>query len=271
MATNPKSSLGHIEPDVIAGGQYARKQLFSASRLVAFSHGARFRMGRSLVAPYAGRRLLDYGCGDGTFLALVHDLFPVAAGADQDPQQTLECGRRFGRVPGLTFTLTDQLRRADHTGTYAVVTCMEVLEHCPDEERACVLQDLQRVTARDGRVIISVPIETGPSLLVKHVFRIVFGWRNLGDYRYREHYTAGEFVKMVFAGRHTTLGRPLYRAEFGPGFSLRYHGHKGFNWRRLRREVEDLFEIERIVCSPMRWLGPALNSQVWMVCRPRAV
>jgi 2-polyprenyl-3-methyl-5-hydroxy-6-metoxy-1,4-benzoquinol methylase len=226
-------------------------------------------MGRSLVAPYAGRRLLDYGCGDGTFLALVHDLFPGAAGADYDPQQTLDCVRRFAGVPGLTFTLTDQLRQMDHCGRYAAVTCMEVLEHCPDEERALVLQDLHRVTAPDGRVIISVPIETGPSLVVKHLFRTVLGWRNVGDYRYREHYGAGEFLKMVFAGCHTTIPRPLYRAEFDRGFSMRYHGHKGFNWRRLQREVEDLFEIERVVSSPVRWLGAALNSQVWMVCRPR--
>ncbi len=266
---NAQCKKGAIDPQIVAGGPYARKQLFSSSRLVAFSHGARFRMARSLAEPYAGRRLLDYGCGDGTFLALVHDLFPVAAGADRNPEQTMECVRRFQDLPGLTFTLTDQLHDGDHTGRYAVVTCMEVLEHCPDEERARVLEDLHRVTARDGRAIISVPIEIGLSLVVKHVFRTVAGWRNLGDYRYREHYSAGEFLKMVFAGRETTIARPLYTAQFSPGFSLRYHGHKGFNWRRLQGEVAILFEIEAVVCSPLGWLGPALNSQAWMVCRPR--
>jgi len=57
--------------DLLSRGHYARKQIFSRSRLVAWSHGSRFDLARRLVAPRAGQRLLDYGCGDGTFLGLV--------------------------------------------------------------------------------------------------------------------------------------------------------------------------------------------------------
>ena len=53
----------------IATGHYAQKQLLSRNPLVRWSHGSRFALARELVAPFAGRRLLDYGCGDGTFLA----------------------------------------------------------------------------------------------------------------------------------------------------------------------------------------------------------
>src|SRR5215470_15507090 len=63
---------GPLEVDrEIAAGQYARKQLLSPLRLISWSHGARYRIGLELAAPLAGKRILDYGCGDGTFLALL--------------------------------------------------------------------------------------------------------------------------------------------------------------------------------------------------------
>ena len=43
------------------------------SRRSGWSHGRRFATARRVVQPYAGATLLDYGCGDGTFLGLVRD------------------------------------------------------------------------------------------------------------------------------------------------------------------------------------------------------
>ena len=94
---------------LLAGGAYARKQLYCKDRIVAWSHGSRFRTGCRLAEAFAGARLLDYGCGDGTFLAMVHDLFPEAVGADLDPKQTADCARRFASLPGLSFVLTEDL------------------------------------------------------------------------------------------------------------------------------------------------------------------
>jgi hypothetical protein len=72
---------------VLNSGHYARKQLFSRSRIVAWSHTRRFQTALKLVAPFAGERLLDYGCGDGTFLTLARGRFTDPVGADIDPWQ----------------------------------------------------------------------------------------------------------------------------------------------------------------------------------------
>src|SRR4029079_17002072 len=64
----------------IAGGHYARKQIHCPSRVVAWSHGSRFDLARRLVAAAEGGRLLDYGCGDGTFVAMVHAGFAESRG-----------------------------------------------------------------------------------------------------------------------------------------------------------------------------------------------
>jgi 2-polyprenyl-3-methyl-5-hydroxy-6-metoxy-1,4-benzoquinol methylase len=252
---------------LVAGGAYARKQLFCKNRVVAWSHGTRFRLGRRLAEPYAGRKLLDYGCGDGTFLALVHDLFPVAVGADVDPKQTADCVRRFAHVPGLSFMLTESLADPCHDGGYGVIVCMEVIEHCTEEKVQELLRDLARLLAHDGRAVISVPVEIGPSLLGKQFIRMLAGLRGLGDYRYRETYRWSEIWKMVLAGEGTAITRPAYRTEFIPGQTTSYHGHKGFNWRTLRRQLEVRLQIERICFSPLGWLGGYCSSQAWFVCK----
>ena len=53
-------------------GHYAAKQIFCNSQLIAWSHRRRFETGLALARQLQGRRVLDYGCGDGTFLALLH-------------------------------------------------------------------------------------------------------------------------------------------------------------------------------------------------------
>jgi len=50
---------------------------------------------------------------------------------------------------------------------------------------------------------------------------------------------------------------------------VRYHGHKGFNWRMLAQVIERTFVIERRLYSPVPFTGPWLNSQVWFICRKR--
>jgi len=245
-------------------GHYAKKQIFCQSRIIAWSHQSRFRLARRLIEPYAGSRLLDYGCGDGTFLGEVHDLFPTAVGADIDLNQTVDCRARFADMSGLSFVLTNDLAGAVHEGTYQVVTCMEVLEHCVDRGRDQVLLDLRRLVSADGVVIISVPIEIGPTLIGKQVIRTLAGWRGLGDYKYNERYTSYELFRMLFAGERTAIPRPLYSNGNGSGF----HAHKGFNWRTLRMLLGEHFNIKQVHFSPLGWLGGYFSSQAWFICEP---
>lgn len=253
--------------DSIRAGDYARKQIYCPSRVVAWSHGSRFRLAARLAAAAgAGRRLLDYGCGDGTFIALTHGTFAEAVGCDVDAGQLAECGRRFADLDRVRFLHTSELASDAHTHAYDVVTCMEVLEHCIEAERGRVLDLLHRLVTADGRVIISVPIEVGPALLGKQLFRALAAWRGHGDYQHRETYSPRELAAAALA--RPRLARAEYEVET-PSGPIRYCGHKGFDWRILRREIAPRFTIEQRRFTPLAPLGPVLNSQVWFVCRPR--
>jgi 2-polyprenyl-3-methyl-5-hydroxy-6-metoxy-1,4-benzoquinol methylase len=223
-------------------------------------------LARQLVAPFAGRRLLDYGCGDGTFLALVQDMFPEALGVDVAADQVADCARRFAGAPGIAFLPTSSLDDPRHLNRYDIVVCMEVLEHCPDDIQLSVLDEMLAVTTPGGTVVISVPIEIGPPLAAKQSARALVALGGLSEYASRERYRPGELARMLFAGADTAIPRVEYEAEAGSRFT----GHKGFNWRRLQKTIERRFDVERRLFSPLPVLGAWLNSQVWFVCRKRS-
>src|SRR5262249_14220985 len=131
-----------------------------------------------------------------------------------------------------------------------------------------VFEDLQRLASPQGTVIVSVPIEIGPSLLGKQILRAIAGWRELGDYKYRETYTWGELCKMVIAGARTAIDRPVLHVDLIPGRRTFYHGHKGFNWRALQRQMREYFRIDRVVFSPLGWLRGFFSSQAWFIGKP---
>ena len=251
---------------VLQSGHYARKQLFSRSRIVAWSHTRRFQTALQLAAPFAGRRLLDYGCGDGTFLTLATGRFIDPVGADIEPLQVIDCTRRLSAVTGAMFETTATLGRAEWNGRFDVAVCMEVLEHCPDEERRYALDDLARLLAPDGALIVSVPIESGASLIAKQAVRAGAAAMGLREYQHRERYTIRELMRMAAAGPDTRIERNLTSAGHGEA-TYRFTGHKGFNWMQVQRELEDRFAVERRTFSPMPKLRSSLNSQVWFVCK----
>src|SRR5215471_8921537 len=248
--------------DLLRDGDYARKQIYCPSRVVAWSHGSRFALARALATPRAGGRLLDYGCGDGTFIAMVHADFGEAVGADVDAGQIAECSRRLGALPGARFAPTREIERGP-AHTWDVVTCMEVLEHCLEDERRRVIGVLADLLAPGGIAIVSVPIEIGPSLAGKQFFRALAGLRRLGDYQHRERYSPSEILRGV-------LGHPVGRVvveRTGPDGPYRYYGHKGFDFRDVERELAARFTIVSRRFTPIPIAGPLLNSQAWFVCR----
>jgi SAM-dependent methyltransferase len=248
--------------EALREGHYAAKQIFCRDRLIAWSHRRRFEVGLRLAREFAGRRLLDYGCGDGTFLALLMaGTSPPssAVGAELDGVQVEDCRRRLGGRAGLSFAAIESLDAPAYQGAFDAVVCMEVLEHVVALDT--VIDRLWRLTAPDGRLLVSVPVETGLPLVLKQAARRVAGWRGIGDYPGTSPYTLREYAASLFAGREPHLQRPIYGTD-GP---TPFHDHKGFNWMALRDRLAARFVIERVVASPLPWLGPRLATQVWFV------
>lgn len=249
----------------ISEGHYARKQLLCRSRLISWSHRSRFEAGLRLARRVRAGRVLDYGCGDGTFAAMLASdgeaRLGEVVGVEIGEELVSDCRARHGRG-GISFALADELDAPAHAGAYDAVFCMEVLEHVVG--LAPVLERIERVLAPGGTLIVSVPVETGLPLIVKQSVRRVAGWRGLGDYKYTSSYTLGEYWSGLCAGARQHIERPVYGE---PG--RLYHDHKGFNWMLLRDTLSRRFELREVLSSPVRWLTPHLSSQVWFVAGKR--
>jgi 2-polyprenyl-3-methyl-5-hydroxy-6-metoxy-1,4-benzoquinol methylase len=251
---------------MIEEGHYAKKQIFCKNQIIAWSHSSRFKTSQCLLEKYSNSdsKLLDYGCGDGTFLRMINNLFLETIGTDISPEQIAACQKRFLGVPQVFFCLVDDLDSEQYHSYFDMAVCLEVLEHCVPDNVEKVVLNLKRVVKPDGMIIISVPIEIGASLVIKQIIRSVAGFLRQGDYdKSIESHTLVEFFKMVFATHSTSIERPTY------GDDIPYHGHKGFNWRSLRYELSNKLDIEQTFFSPLGWLGGFVSSQVFLICRNR--
>jgi ubiquinone/menaquinone biosynthesis C-methylase UbiE len=250
--------------DRIRDGHFARKQLLTKQWLIGWSHQRRFQVGVDLTRKLAGQRLLDYGCGDGTFLAMLRSTASYRGacfGAEVLSTNVQNCRDRFAGT-GINFVLVDELTALPQA-YFDVIVCMEVLEHLVDVD--ATLKLFTRLLAPPGRLIISVPVETGIPLLVKQLVRSWAGWRGIGDYPGTSSYEFPELVSSVFANCRQSIARSVHR----DGNNDPFHDHKGFNWMALRKKLEQQFQIERTIGSPLTWLTPHLGSQVWFVASPK--
>jgi SAM-dependent methyltransferase len=251
--------------NAISAGHYAQKQIFSRDKLVAWSHSRRFRTGLALVREFRGKRVLDFGSGDGTFLALAMmsaDAPAVATGAELTHEVVDDCRRRYREEPRLRFLRVPDLDTPEHARAYDAVFCMEVLEHVVDWNP--VIGQMARLLAPGGKLIVSVPVETGVPVLVKQTVRCIAGWRKVGHYPGTTSYSWPELLSAVAAGNRQHVVRPVFDMGAGPA-----HDHKGFNWRVLRDRLNRDFVVEQVLASPFSWLGPGLATQVWFICRLR--
>jgi glycosyltransferase involved in cell wall biosynthesis len=113
-----------------------------------------------LVAARRGRLVLDVGSEEGAYAARLTDRGARPVAVDIDPA-ALSRGRRRHGAPCVG---ADAQALPFRDRSVSRVVLAEVLEHCPDPERA--LAEALRVVAASGRVAVSVP-DDRPILLAK--------------------------------------------------------------------------------------------------------
>ena len=90
-------------------------------------------------------RLLDVGCGDGSFLLAAQREGWEVAGVEINP----EPARRAG------LHIVEAIPQAHQAGPFDCITLWHSLEHMPDIN--AMMQQLRKLLNRDGTVIIAVP------------------------------------------------------------------------------------------------------------------
>jgi SAM-dependent methyltransferase len=99
-------------------------------------------------------RILDYGCGQGRYLALLRERFGAASLAGCDVS---EVGLQQARAayPEAQFTAMADERVPLPDGSFDLILSVEVLEHVGDVELAT--QELGRLLAPGGHLVVTTP------------------------------------------------------------------------------------------------------------------
>ena len=181
-----------------------------------------------------------------------------AVGAELDDYQVVDCRTRLGDRAGLSFVSIASLDSPAHHGRYDAVVCMEVLEHVVELDP--VIDRLWRLLAA-GRHPAGQRAGGNRAAAAREAGRRDASRAGAASATTRGRArTAGVNTARACSPDRGLISRGRYTASATP-----FHDHKGFNWMALRDRLAQRFVIDRVVASPMSWLGPHLATQVWFV------
>lgn len=201
------------------------------------------------------RTIVDFGAGDGELAWRLAARFPEARVAVFEPARDFAAAsrRRLGARAVVVET-----EGALPSFCADLIVCTEVFEHLPPAEERAATRQLDRLLAPGGRLLVGVPVETGPPALVKGLFRAVRR-SEAEDARWSA-------IRSAAAGQ-APADREV--VEIAPG--RRYHpSHLGFDHRALRARLAERFTIAGERRSPLAAAPVWAASEVYWLLQRRS-
>lgn len=225
------------------------ERLFSGG-LRGWFHSARFHWVIHQVSKHkcSTSSVLELGCFDGKLIDYLPQVPSRYVGYDANWEGGLDLAiEKYGSNPCFDFRLARSASDMDLTseGKFELAISMETLEHIDDEE--IVLGYLERISRHlDGYFLITVPNEKGPVFATKYLAKKTLS-------KDAENYTLPEFINAT-RGRLDRIPRLQ---------------HKGFDYDRLIKMVEEYFYVIEVSGHPFSLFPHSLCFGVGIVSRSK--
>jgi len=235
--------------------RYSDKLLKQGNFIINYSHHRRYSTIIDLLEGKQYKHALDWGCADGFILKALYDkqIIKKGTGVDISSKSVNICRSYYEQYQDLTFFTVDELAHSLQNETYDLLICTEVLEHVGDIEK--VLSEMMQFANENSIVVVSSPIELGPSLLVKQFFRFL---ANFNTPYTCEKYSLFQLLK---AAIFWDTEMPLNERKKKNG----YLGHKDYDFRVLEKHIDTKFDILKKYYSPVNFFKKYINSTAWLV------
>jgi len=220
--------------------------------LVRYPHCKRNKLVAEKIIEACSETWLDYGAGDGALLGelLGRDALPREC-VLYEPDSFMH-SQLANNVNQLGVTASVKLTKEipEDDSQFGLVTILEVLEHLPLPERIKFYRFLANRLNSGGRVLIEIPIEYGPVLLLKEWGR-KFLKKRVSEYSFRELMNASIFS--IIFDAHSRYLENDERTFISP--------HRGFDLNRLILELSSIGRVQEVVRSPFPF-WPRMFNQV---------
>lgn len=229
---------------------YTSRTYNSKNPLRRFAHRTRMRLNQQFITLADGAEVVDFGCGDALFLNQLAEsseakdigLLGFEPFLESIPDNQVPVVKEWSEVEA----------RAAENGGFDYATCFEVFEHFNPTRQAEALGRIADVLKPSGRLVVSVPVESGLASVVKNTIRRI-------DHPHVSHiYSFRNIFRSAFG-----LPIPEHRS------SDDYLAHMGFYHKDLQRVFDERFTILKRRFSPFPWLPSGLNSQVFYLLQPK--
>ena len=232
--------------------------------------------------PAGGAAHLDFGCGDGRFLAALQTKgIQRLVGVDAGEEAVRRAAERPGDMEIVHVRSGDSLPFAD--GEFSSISLMDVLEHVARQEE--LLAELRRILRDDGMLIVTVPRKHAFSCMdignLKFRFPRLHRWyccRRHSRQEYERRYVQnpdgliGDVAAEKHWHEHFSRSR-LQKLLHSRGFSVVQFDGTGF-FRRLLKIAELLFGrialLRRGIAKIMAWDARRFESaNLFCIARKR--
>ncbi|WP_250397473.1 class I SAM-dependent methyltransferase [Synechococcus sp. MU1651] len=154
--------------------------------------------------------------------------------------------RSFGGNPDFSLHVESVESWIGKFDGFDLIVAHESFEHIPPLVVSRVIDSLGK--SRFGCLLVTVPVEIGPSILIKNIGSFLMGYSRYKEYRW-----------------HETLSASLYRLDNVDRHVL---GHKGFDWRWLSQTLRLNLKIIKTLKSPFQFIPSFVSPSIGFVCVP---
>lgn len=180
--------------------------------------------------------VLELGCADGPFLPTLNQYTKnmIAIDINEDSIRESKLLNKILKLKQINLLCSDGRALPFKDKSFDLIFCLEVLEHIKNIKQ--IVNEIYRILRKNGILICTIPIEIGPSLLIRTLLSKYLKFK-------RPTFTRKELFKNIF------LKRTGKRTEY-----MGYMGHKNFDWRLVKKEIKRFFENLKIKFIPINIL-----------------
>ncbi|MBT6049523.1 MAG: class I SAM-dependent methyltransferase [Candidatus Scalindua sp.] len=161
------------------------------SKLVRHLVWSRYKKMIDIIpADKSHNRVMDLGCGEGTFLPTLDQYFNEAYGLDINTKVAEEIVRYFD-LKNIQLMEKDILANGLHYNSFDIIFAASCLEHFKDQKK--LLQELNRLLKKGGLLVFSSPTES----LFYELGRKVFGYVKPSDH-YFSVFEIADYASQLF-------------------------------------------------------------------------